>query len=422
MFIDFIKLVWKNSGTLLLAFSLAIVVWISAVGASDPNQEFDYPNHLELEIIGKADDLVLVGELPETVSLKLRAPSSVWENLSTENNLIFANLDLTDLDVGIYHLPINVNVSIEPVRVIEISPANINFRLEKLAVVEKVIQTSVVGEPSLGYQLDELTLSEKFVSISGPESVISKIGDVVVLIDVTDSRGNINEEVEILILDDEGTQINGLTLTPSFIGINQIITQAVGYRVVVVTVETIGRQALGYRVTSISAYPQTVTVSSSDPRLVNEMPGFVKTQPLDLTNANDDIEVNLVLVLPEGVVLVSDEQSILVQVGIAAIETSISVNLSIDIINLDSGLTAVTSPLEVDIILSGPVPILDQLTQDDIVVIVDLADLGVGTHLITPTVVTIPERVLIDSINPETIEVEITFSAGGTSNTPAPNP
>ncbi len=414
MIIDFLKIFWKNLGTVLLALLLAVIVWISAVVASDPNQELTYPHSISLEILGKDRGLVMVAEIPDGIALILRAPVSVWDELNLENTLITADLDLTGLDVGFYELPVNVNVGIEPVRVVEISPDVLSFRLEKLIQVEKQVSAKVAGEPALGYQLDKLYLSEDTVVISGAGSLVSKVDEILAVLDVTDSRGNVSESVELIAIDENGNHLREVNLEPSVILVEQEVTQSLGHKELVVRVITIGNQANGYKITSISAYPQTVSVSSSDPQLVNDMPGFVRTQPIDLTNANDDIEVNLVLELPEGVVLESEEQFILVQVGIAAIETSISLSIPIEFINLNSGLTAVSSPTDVDVLISGPVPILDQLSREDIVIVVDLIDLDVGTHLIAPTTVSVPERVLIDSINPETIEVEITLSTNGT--------
>ena len=43
-----------------------------------------------------------------------------------------------------------------------------------------------------------------------------------------------------------------------------------------------GQQAAGYRIENISVFPPVMTVFAEDPELVNELPGVVETQPLDL--------------------------------------------------------------------------------------------------------------------------------------------
>jgi YbbR domain-containing protein len=190
------------------------------------------------------------------------------------------------------------------------------------------------------------------------------------------------------------------------------IIQSGGYRDVAVKVETVGQPVTGYRVTNIIISPPTVTLFSSDPQLVAEMPGYVSTQLLDLTEIDDDKEVRLTLDLPEGVTIVGDEQSVEVQIGIAAVETSISLAVPISVIGLGPDLEAVVSPESVDIFLTGPLPILDDLTSDSVIILVDLTDLEPGSHLVEPQIEILPERVVQEAINPDTIEVSITENGG----------
>ena len=63
----------------------------------------------------------------------------------------------------------------------------------------------------------------------------------------------------------------------------------------VVKVASTGQVASGYRLTNISVFPPTVTVFSTNPSLVDRLPGFVETSPLDLTGVKDDIDIRLPL-------------------------------------------------------------------------------------------------------------------------------
>jgi YbbR domain-containing protein len=155
------------------------------------------------------------------------------------------------------------------------------------------------------------------------------------------------------------------------------------------------------------------------------MPGFVSTQPLDLTEADQDIVTHLVLDLPEGVTFVSEEQTVEVQVGIAAIESSISLQIPVSVVGLGSGLSAEVSPDTVDVIISGPTLVLEQLEPEDLVIVVNLADLEVGTHLVGLQAVTIPEGLVIDAIVTESVEVTIsvlTTPPAGVTPTPTVPP
>ena len=58
----------KNFGTLLTAFILAVIVWVSAVMASDPNEEHVLARLVPIEIIGQDPNLQIMGEVPSTVT------------------------------------------------------------------------------------------------------------------------------------------------------------------------------------------------------------------------------------------------------------------------------------------------------------------------------------------------------------------
>ena len=68
----------KNIRTFVLALVLAVAVWISAVTSADPDEVRIYPGTIPLEVIGQDSSLIVTSEIPDTVEVTLRAPSSIW--------------------------------------------------------------------------------------------------------------------------------------------------------------------------------------------------------------------------------------------------------------------------------------------------------------------------------------------------------
>jgi YbbR domain-containing protein len=213
--------------------------------------------------------------------------------------------------------------------------------------------------------------------------------------------------MDVQVLDATENPVRGLTVTPEQVTLNQPISQRGGYRNVVVKVVSTGQIAGGYRLTNISVFPPTVTVFSSNPLLVDRLPGFVETAPLDITGRKDDLEVRLSLNLPDGVE-VSGDQTVLVQVGVAAIEGSITLSsLPVQVQNLPIALQAVLSPETVDVIISGPLPLLDRLTAENLTVFLDLTGTGEGTYQFAPRVSISIAELRAESILPSSIEVVV---------------
>jgi hypothetical protein len=84
---------------------------------------------------------------------------------------------------------------------------------------------------------------------------------------------------------------------------------------------------------------------------------------------------------------------------------------------------AQVAPTTVDLILSGPLPVLDLLKASDIRVIVNVTGLEQGTYQLNPTVAVLPERVRIESILPSSLEVIIVVAPTPTETvTPIASP
>lgn len=407
------KSIWDNSGTFFLAFMLALAVWVSAVIAEDPNITQEYPGGIRVEFENFLEDqFVVINQIPDFIDLTLRAPDSVWNLLTEEENNVVAKLNLKGITSGEHLLELEI-VGLEnlPVQIISINPLELSVVIEKVLYKEFNIKVLYLGEPALGYQLVSLGLSESIVNVAGPESLVNKIETVKITVDVSGLRETLKTEMILIPVDEEGGVILGLNLLPESVTIDQEIIQSGGYRDVAVVVETIGNLANGYRITNITVFPRTVTLFSNNPETVAELPGFISTLPLDLTDANDDIETRISLDLPEGVVLVGDEQSVQVQVGIAAIDTGVTLTVPVEIIGLGPGLQAVVSPESVDVFLFGALSVLDDLDQEDVRIFVNLTDIGVGTHLIIPQEEILPEGIVVDAIAPDTIQVVISESS-----------
>jgi YbbR domain-containing protein len=398
---------WRNLGTLSLAFVLAFAVWISAVVAADPNDQRDYPRPLSLEVRGQDPSLILLGTLPSQVSVRLSAPLSLWDQLIGDTQSLQAYIDLTGLEPGEYTLPIEIESNLRPLRIVRVLPEEVTIQLEPRAVREFIVNAQVEGQPALGFQAEETSIEPRVAAISGPQRIVMDIYEVVASMNINNAREPISRQVNLQALDADGNVLSGLTIEPAFVTVTQNIRQAGGYRDVAVKVETIGQPASGFRVTDISVEPTIVTLFSTDPSLVLELPGFVGTVPLDLTNLNEDVQTRLSLALPPGVIVVGSEQSVEVTIGIAPIESSLLVTLPVEVRNLAAGYEAELSPQTVSVILSGPLTVLQRLAADDVRLYVVVSGLPAGTHLLEPQAEIIPDDVSLLSITPSSIQVII---------------
>ncbi len=409
----------NNYRTFLWALSLSVAVWVAAVTAADPNETRTLSTPIPVEIIGQDPGLVISGEVPKEVRITLRAPGSVWNLITADPKIIRAVLDLSGLAIGIHNVDLQIQVNARPVQIVAASPQSVQFKLETLATRTLPVDLSLSGEAAIGYQVGEVALQPNEVVAAGAESQIQKVARARVSVNLNRIRENVEQVFKVEVLDENGQPINGITVTPNSINVSIPVSQQGGYRDVAVKVVTAGRVASGYRLTDISVFPPVVTVFAADPQLVSNLPGVLETLPLDLRNAQDDISTRLALNLPNGVSIVG-EQTVQIQAGVSAIESSITLaGERVEIIGLGNNLTAQVSPATVDVIVSGPLPVLDTLTRQDVRVTVDLTGLQAGTHQITPKVEVLTADVVVQSILPNTTEVTINI-IGAPTVTPVP--
>ena len=409
----------ENYRTFLWALALSVSVWVAAVTSADPNETRSLPSPVPIQIIGQDPSLVINSDTPKEVEITLRAPRSVWDLIDADPQIVQAILDLSGLSSGEHSLDLQIQVDARPVQINSVVPSTVTFMLEPLATQTHSIDLAISGEPAIGYEVGETSLEPKEVVVAGAQSQVEKVARARVSANLSGSRENFDQTLPVEVLDENGQKVEGVTVSPESVQVTLPVSQQGGYRDVAVKVIVAGRVESGYHLTDISVYPPVVTVFAADPELVNTLPGVVETLPVDLQNAKEDISTRVALNLPAGISIVG-EQTVLIEAGVSPIESSVTLaGEKVEIINLGAGLSAQVSPATVDVIVSGPLPLLDTLTRQDVRVTVDLTGLGVGTHQVIAKVDVLTADVVVESILPNTIEVVISI-AGTPTRTPMP--
>jgi len=404
----FLKKLSKNFPSFLTAIALGVTIWILAVTAKDPTENRVFPRSVPIEVVGQDTGLVLTSDIPNSITITLSAPQSVWTEILSSQSPIRAIVDLSGLGAGAHDVDIQVQVAARPVQVVTYSPKTLKINMESLS--SRVLPVTLLsrGVLAVGYQAEDPVLNANVATITGPSSQVARVEKVQAILDINQVSENIARTLDLTALDANGAQVDEVTITPGQVSVDQTINQKYGYRNVIVSVKVEGQVADGYRMTNISVFPLAVTVFSPNPDIVNELPGFVQTRPINLTGLKDDIDISMLLDLPEGVSVVGDKTTVLVRVSVAAVQSSLPVaNIPIEIIGLPANLKAILAPETVTLILSGPLPELDLIQLSDIQVTLDLTDFKKGTYQLQPMVKLMLGETTVTSVQPEFIDVQI---------------
>ena len=394
-----------NLRMFLWALVLALAVWVAAVTSSDPNEVRVYPTPINVQIVGQDSGMIITGNVPHQVQLTLRAPRSVWDQITAKPDSVRAILDLSGLKPGQHQLNLQIQVDERPVQIIKVSPDSIALTLEPLVTQTFPLNVDIAGQPAVGYQAGNPTVDVIQVTVNGAKSLVSRVKRISVSVNMAGARGDISSSASITAYDDTNQAVNGINIQPQTAHITLPISQQSGFRDLAVKVVARGQVANGYRLDNISVFPPVVTVYSSNSELVSSLPGVVETQPLALQNMNSTINTSLGLNLPSGVSVIGDP-NVLIEADISAIESSLTLsNENVEVTGLASDMSAQISPATVDVIISGPLPMLNTLTHQDVRITVDVTGLNEGTHQLTPSVQILVSNLQVESILPGTVEV-----------------
>jgi YbbR domain-containing protein len=267
------------------------------------------------------------------------------------------------------------------------------------------VKVSITGTPAIGYRPLPSSVNPPEVVVMGTSQLMSQITSIEALVSVDNVRSSLEQTVPLVALDAEGNAIDDVNISPNAAVVRVPLEQLSNYRDLAVRVKITGQPENGYAVTGVEYAPQVVTVFG--PReAIQQLPGFIETLDLSIDNARQAVEQRVGLNVPPNVSLVSENQSVAVRVQIEPQQGARTVSRQPTVVGVATPLTYTVSPPSVDIVLAGPLPQLNQLTEGDVRVEVDASNLPAGVHQVAPTVST-PDGITVQSVLPATVQVDI---------------
>jgi len=404
------RILADNLSSALLALFLAVAVWVVAAYEEAPPRTDFFPSTIPVKIVNLGKNLIISNPVQTEVRIKIRALADTWKRLKPSS--FEATLDLLGLEAGQHEVPVSIKTLEKGVAVLSVDPPRLTVNLEEVSERKVSVRVKVLDEESipLGYISHLPVVSPEQITIRGPKTSVEQVTEAVIEVSLKNARDTVIKQEAPILLDAEGNKIQGLTLSPPTVMVKVVIERQVGYRDVTVRAKIEGSPAPGYWISNISVEPALVTVYGQQ-SVIGELPGYLDTEPINVDNAEQDIIKRVALALPEGVLVLGEgagKEGILVQISIQPLLGGQTIHRKVELQGLRFGLKATASPTAVDIILSGPLPALQQLQPDDVQVVLNLFGLGRGTHKVTPRVI-LPEGLGLEvkSIVPDIVEVTI---------------
>ena len=392
----------NNVGLASLSIVLGFALWIFVTDTENPTRSGVLPIELAVEPVNVPGDLALSGS-PVNVRVRVEVADDVWNTLSTAD--FKATLDLDGLQAGTYDLPVRV----EPLtgrgglRVTQVIPDTVAVELKSLFSKSVSASVSLEGAPPPGYEASIPELDAETVLVTGTQDRVTLVTQAVASLDLSGRTESLTQAVRLEPRDSRGFLVEGVSLEPSVMNVSVKIEQTQFSRALVISPTVVGTPAAGYDIVSLFADPPVITVFG--PQSFVAETGTIRTQPLDITGATEDVIRTVSLDLPTGV-SVSGGTSVTVTVQIQPGQGRQTLGVTVVIVGLDPDLS-VSGPLPlVEVVLLGELPDLQGIRPTDITATINLTGLKEGTHTVSVSV-SVPPEASVASVSPE--EVEITL-------------
>ncbi len=400
---------------LLLSFLLACAIWVNAQQGEDPLIRRTLQIPVTFVNVPENVKIMQPSNLNTIVLIAYEGPTSIVDSLTADDFL--ATVDLSQVALGVDQAaPINVRPNNDDIMLDPPAPDSITVHLEPQIEKEILVELELRGSVPRGYTTEEPLVEPEFITVKGIASDVNKlaVARVTVFLSSEDTQTKIVSPQPIF-YDQQGrvAGVSSLELSHNVVNVTLPIKEAADFANKVISVNVVGEPAPGYRILNATVDPPTVLVTGRPSQL--ERPFSVQTEPIDVTGLTETFATRVSLNLPEGVTL-DEVQEIVATVEIEPFSSTKIFNRPIEILGTNETLKTSVDPETARVVLFGPLPVLDALPEQEVVVTVDVFGLAIGTHRVEP-VVTIPDRGLeIRSIQPALVTVNITRPVTTTSS------
>lgn len=162
----------KNPGLKLLAFVIALALWVLVAGEEESVRVYSVPIDFTL-----SKDRILVGDTPGTVQVRLRGSEAVLRRISPDD--LSVPIDLSALppgQKGVESIAPRSVLGVPSGAAVElVTPDRLQVMVERKTSRSVELAARFEGSPPPGYRLVDATTDPDQVTLEGPEGQISQI-------------------------------------------------------------------------------------------------------------------------------------------------------------------------------------------------------------------------------------------------------
>ncbi|MBR6642142.1 MAG: hypothetical protein IKL28_00600 [Lachnospiraceae bacterium] len=282
-----------NFGLKVLSVGLAALLWLVVINSQDPMETVTFDD-IPVTIINE-QALVAKDKIPEVVegdsiSVVVEARRSICDKL-TKGDIVaiadFEKISVTDA------VPIDVSVngySERDVAIVRGLNQVMKLRLEDSISKDFRVKISTTGQAKDGYVIGDMVASPNMIRLTGSSTQISKIKEVVLMVDVENASVDSQRKGVPVIYDLNGEVVNSSKVAMSASEV-EVTIPVLKTKTVRIVVTPEGEPAPGFEVDTVSYQPDMVTVAGTPSDLL--LLGTTLKARCDVSDCDDVVEENI---------------------------------------------------------------------------------------------------------------------------------
>jgi YbbR domain-containing protein len=366
-----------------------------------------YRNAVPIEPANMAADLYVVSDLGAVTSIQYLAP----EDLRIDASTFTATVDFGGVDPsgGPVSLPVRIAASDPRIQVLDFEPHRITVQVDRVTSRDVPVRVVIVSVPS-GFELGDPTTDDTTVTVSGPQSVVSKVVEALARVTIDPSGIDVNRTVDLSPVDADGNPLSPVDVSPSSTRVRVPVFTDRRTRTLPVNPVVTGTPAAGFEVAAIVVDPLVVSVEGD----ANDLSGLDRadTQPVSISGASSDVVTSVGLNLPNGVEALGSGQ-VGVTIRLRPVTATRTFEAGLTLTGASPDREYALSTDRVLVTIGGSLADLDRLSNSALVLTLEVTGLGDGTHKLVPQANLTTGLTLI-SVSPSPVTVTI--------STPPPSP
>lgn len=288
-----------NWGIGVLSVVLAASLWIYVTDQEDPDRIGTVAGSITVECVNVPPGKATGQSCSEGITVRVRAPESVFGDLTSED--FTATADLSDVTSDEATVRVLVDSTEPRAEVVDVLPAQVTVRLEDVTTRTVPVRAKVVGTPPPGFEVDAVTLEPSEATVIGPQSLVELVAAVEADVNLTGVRTNFEQTLLLQARDEFGGNIQGVSAEPGSALVRVELGQVEFSARFVVLPDVSGSPAVGFRVTGIEVDPLFVVVSGTSDVFQTIDPSVgIETEAVPIADARSDVTRTVALRLPEG--------------------------------------------------------------------------------------------------------------------------